>query len=55
MLYKLKTETKTIYRNSAVEVAKVCGCSVATIYTRLGRKGQKSDIINGVEITIVEI
>jgi hypothetical protein len=54
MLYKVKVKGKTIFRNSAEEVAKICKCSASNIYTRLGRKGIKSDIINGVEVTIIE-
>ena len=54
MLYEVKVKGKTIFRNSAEEVAKICKCSASNIYTRLGRKGIKSDIINGVEVTIIE-
>jgi hypothetical protein len=54
MLYKLTTKGKTIYRNSAEEVAKICKCSASNVYSKLGRKGVKSDIINGVEVTIIE-
>jgi len=54
MLYKVKVKGQTIFRNSAEEVAKICKCSASNVYTRLGRKGIKSDIINGVEVTIIE-
>lgn len=56
MLYKITREGKpTIYRNSAEEVAKFCKCSAANVYTRLGRKGLKSDCINGVNVEIVDL